>query len=111
MPGAATSSLTFNDAVLDDAVARITVDPGKDKELLEAQVACTMSIDEQIGRIVLAHEEGREEGLEEGMEKGLKQGRKESEATIAKLQEDSAAERAAYEARIKELEALLAQKG
>jgi len=101
----------FNDEVLDDAVARITVDTVKDKELLEAQVACTMSIDEQIGRIVLAHEEGREEGLEEGMEKGLKQGRKESEATIAKLQEDSAAERAAYEARIKELEALLAQKG
>lgn len=52
---------TFNDEVLDDAVARITVDPGKDKELLEAQVACTMSIDEQIGRIVLAHQEGREE--------------------------------------------------
>ncbi len=49
----------FNDAVLDDAVARITVDPGKDKELLEAQVACTMSIDEQIGHIVLAREEER----------------------------------------------------
>ena len=49
----------FNDRVLDDAVARITVDPGKDKELLEAQVACTMSIDEQIGRIVLAREEER----------------------------------------------------
>ena len=94
---------TFNDRVLDDAVARITVDPGKDKELLEAQVACTMSIDEQIGRIVLAHQEGHEEGLE----KGLKQGRKESETTITKLQEDSAAK----DARIKELEALLAQKG
>ena len=32
----------FNDRVLDDAVARITVDPGNDKELLEAQVACAI---------------------------------------------------------------------
>ncbi len=85
----------FNDDMLDDAVARITVDPGKDKKLLEAQVACTMSIDEQIGRIVLAHQEGLEEGL------------KRHEATIAKLQAESAADKA----RIKELEALLAQKG
>jgi len=65
-----------------------------------------MSIDEQIGHIVLAHQEGLEEGL------------KRHEATIAKLQAenakfvaDSAAKDAAYEARIKELEALLAQKG
>ncbi len=28
-------------------------------------MACTMSIDEQIGRIVLAHQEGLEEGREE----------------------------------------------
>ena len=39
------------------------------------------------------------------------EGRKEAEATIAKLQAESAAEREAYKARIKELEALLAQKG
>ena len=58
--------------MLDDAVARITVDPGKDKELLEAQVACTMSIDEQIGRIVLAHQEGLEEGREEERRKLIK---------------------------------------
>ena len=63
----------FNDDVLDDAVARITVDLGRDKELLEAQVACTMSIDEQIGRIVLAHQEGLEEGREEGREEERKQ--------------------------------------
>ncbi len=91
----------FNDAVLDDAVARITVDPGKDKELLEAQVACTMSIDEQIGRIVLAHQEGLEDGREEGLERG----RKESEETIAKLQADSAVK----DAEIASLKAALAQ--
>jgi len=69
-----------------------------------------MSIDEQIGRIVLAHQEGLEEGREEGLERG----RKESEETIAKLQEENAkfvADSTAKDARIKELEALLAQKG
>ena len=83
--------------MLDDAVARITVDPGKDKELLEAQVACTMSIDEQIGRIVLAHQEG--------LERGLEQGRKESEEAISRLQEAFAAK----DAEIASLKAALAQ--
>lgn len=96
----------FNDDVLDDAVARITVDPGKDNELLEAQVALTMSIDEQIGRIVLAHQDGLEQGREEERQK--------SAAAIAKLQEENArfeAAASAYEARIRELEAALASKG
>ena len=54
-----------------------------------------MSIDEQIGRIVLAYQEGREEE------------RQKSEATISKLQEESAVK----DARIRELEAALASKG
>ena len=87
----------FNDNVLDDAVARITVDPGKDNELLEAQVALTMSIDEQIGRIVLAHQDGLEQGREEERQK--------SEATISKLQEESAVK----DAEIASLRAALAR--
>ena len=62
-------------------------------------MALTMSIDEQIGRIVLAHQDGLEQGREEERQK--------SAATISKLQEESAVK----DARIRELEAALASKG
>lgn len=59
----------FNDEVLDNAVKRITVNADRDKKILEDQVACTISIDEQIGRMILAHNDGLNKGQEKATRK------------------------------------------
>ncbi|MCQ2108980.1 MAG: Rpn family recombination-promoting nuclease/putative transposase [Fibrobacter sp.] len=79
----------FNDSVLDDAVKRITIDANRDKKILEDQVSCTISIDEQIGRMVLAHFDGKNEGRIEGKNEAK------YEAAEAFLREGDPAERVA----------------
>ncbi len=79
----------FNDSVLDDAVKRITIDANRDKKILEDQVSCTISIDEQIGRMVLAHFVGKNEGRIEGKNEAK------YEAAEAFLREGAPAERVA----------------
>lgn len=54
----------FHDSALDNAVRRITVNTKRDKKILEDQVACTMTLDEQMGRLALARVEAREEERE-----------------------------------------------
>ena len=73
----------FNDSVLDDAVKRITIDANRDKKILEDQVSCTISIDEQIGRMVLAHFDGKNEGKNEAAEAFLREG--ESAERVARV--------------------------
>lgn len=57
---ASTQLPKFHDSALDNAVKRITVNTKRDKKILEDQVACTMSLDEQMGRLALARVEARE---------------------------------------------------
>ena len=62
--GGATEELPkFNDAALDDAIARIRV-VDTDNETKEAQVACRMSVEEEIGRIAMAFVDGKKEERE-----------------------------------------------
>lgn len=85
----------FNNPAIDDAVARIRISE-VDDETREAQMACTMSEEEKIGRLALAYVDGREEGREEGREQGREEGRE---------------ERKRLEAEIRKLKALLSKKG
>ncbi|MCQ2062911.1 MAG: hypothetical protein MJY99_06185 [Fibrobacter sp.] len=62
-----------------------------DDETKEAQVACRMSVEEQIGRLAMAFVDGKEEGRKEEREK-------------------LSAEIAAKDAEIRRLSSLLAQK-
>lgn len=79
--GGATAELpSFNDAAIDDAVARIRISK-TDDETKEAQVACRMSVEEQIGRLAMAFVDGKEEGREEGR----KEGREEREKLAADI--------------------------
>ena len=80
----------FNDSAIDDAVTRIRVSK-TDDETKEAQVACRMSVEEQIGRLAMAFVDGKEEGRKEEREK-------------------LSAEIAAKDAEIRRLNSLLAQK-
>lgn len=89
--GGATAELpSFNDAAIDDAVARIRISK-TDDETKEAQVACRMSVEEQIGRLAMAFVDGKEEGRKEGREE----------------REKLAADIAAKDAEIRELKAQL----
>ncbi|SHL25115.1 hypothetical protein SAMN05720468_1191, partial [Fibrobacter sp. UWEL] len=51
-----------------------TVNTERDKKILEDQVACTISIDEQIGRLFLSHVEGENKGLLKAAEAFLREG-------------------------------------
>lgn len=64
----------FNNPILDDAVRRITVNTERDKKILEDQVACTISIDEQIGRLFLSYVEGENKARLEDAEALLREG-------------------------------------
>lgn len=75
----------FNNPVIDAAVARIHIS-GTDNETKEAQVACKMSVEEQIGRLALAFVDGKEEGREEGRAEGREE-RESLKAEILKLKE------------------------
>ena len=92
----------FGDAALDDAVARIRINE-TDSETKEAQVTCRMSVEEQIGRLAMAFVDGKEEGREEGRAEGRAEGRKEERERLA-------AEIAAKDDRIRELEMALSAK-
>ncbi len=78
----------FGDTVLDNAVRRITVNIKRDKKILEDQVACTMSFDEQMGRLALARVEAREALTRKHVENALRDNEL-TTAKIAKLMEVS----------------------
>lgn len=107
--GGATAELpSFNDAAIDDAVARIRISK-TDDETKEAQVACRMSVEEQIGRLAMAFVDGKEEGREEGRKEGREE-REKLAADIAAKDADIAAKDAdiaAKDAEIRELKAQL----
>ncbi|SHK89319.1 hypothetical protein SAMN05720468_1091, partial [Fibrobacter sp. UWEL] len=51
-----------------------TVNTERDKKILEDQVACTISIDEQIGRLFLSYVEGENKARLEDAEALLREG-------------------------------------